>query len=197
MRIHILLVAINLLFCQSVIAQQSRSIINAEGKFEFSFAKKNKLKNSQLHADRMYYSFEVERINRLQGGISGIPLQGKYTSFYRNESMMESGSFLNGLKHSEWRAWSESGTLLEITNWKSGLIHGRRLSYQNGVLVSDEEYKKGVQHGKCNYLVEGEWQTKIFKNGQEKSEKVSVKKNNKNKNTELLFEEVTPPQPEN
>ena len=79
--------------------------------------------------DKIYFWFKSQKILTTQGGSSGSLLNGQYESFYKNNQLAERGVFKKGLKHGTWKFWGENGILIHQENWSRGIQTGKQLYY--------------------------------------------------------------------
>jgi hypothetical protein len=98
----------------------------------------------QADADKEYYWYHQNKINRNRGGYFGKLLHGEYCSFDQEKRLISKGMFDKGLKVGTWLNWHDNGAVAVNANWKSGLLSGKVYEYYDTrSLKSVREFKKG------------------------------------------------------
>jgi hypothetical protein len=96
-----------------------------------------------------YYWYTDNDIKQTEGGYDGKLLHGEYKSFYLNKNLKEQGIFSNGLKEGVWKTWFPNGRIHEIIHYKKSLEHGAYELYdEQGKIISKSNFKNGVLDGK-------------------------------------------------
>jgi hypothetical protein len=93
-----------------------------------------------LESNYIYHWFSGNQINTTQGAYSGKLLNGLYEDFYLNKNLRESGNFLNGLKTSNWKSWTDNGILKDEYTYKQGAKSGPYTKYDLKGLVAEKGY---------------------------------------------------------
>lgn len=94
--------------------------------------------DSQLkkyHSKKYYYWFKSQKVLVTQGGSSGSLLNGDYESFYKNNQLAEKGLFIKGLKQGVWKFWDQNGILVHQENWSKGIQIGKQFYYNKDGLI--------------------------------------------------------------
>lgn len=104
--------------------------------------------NVRPNNDLTYHWYRANKVLQTQGGFDGRLLHGEYQEFYLNKNLKSKGSFVKGLRIGEWKAWYDNGQLKEIRNFKDGRLHGAFFQFdREGRLQLESRYKRGVLHG--------------------------------------------------
>lgn len=100
-----------------------------------------------------YYWYSADKIIVTQGASEGKALHGKYSSFYYNNNLKEQGRYKKGLQNGQWMKWNNTGTLQEINHWHKGYRQGKQITFDSsGAKVREASYNNGKLHGKLiNY----------------------------------------------
>lgn len=105
--------------------------------------------NQLSDVSAQYYWFDGSRIKVTRGEVRSRVLNGKYTIYYPDHNLKESGSFYKGLKDGEWKTWYPDGILNSKQSWKRGELHGTSFSYDSlGKVTTLSNYSKGLLSGK-------------------------------------------------
>jgi hypothetical protein len=100
-----------------------------------------------------YYWYNTGQINHNKGGFTGKPLHGKYEVFDKNQRLMVSGSFENGVMTGSWIRWYNNGNIQTSAFYKNGMLHGEMKTFKpDGKPVLAINYKNGLLHGKLYYF---------------------------------------------
>nr|WP_319511363.1 hypothetical protein [uncultured Draconibacterium sp.] len=134
-------------------------------------------KKVTVEDDATYYWFANGEIHKNTGGYSGQLLQSIYQKTTFGGSLIEQGSFKDGLKDGVWKIWDLDGNLVKIENWKKGFKngksyyintnaekeiiteykydqkHGWELQFQNDSLILKEKFKHGVKTDSDHHLL--------------------------------------------
>lgn len=112
---------------------------------------------------------------------------GKFSSYYENGQKQEVGEYKSNLKTGCWEYWNTDGTLVRSQNFKiikqdSILVSvqdGLELTYQNGVLNSEVNWREGKKHGEQKtYYADGILASRMnFENGNIKGQYAEYYKN--------------------
>lgn len=125
--------------------QQRKIIVDGDLKFVFHVSTANPTKYVN---DRIYYWFKSGEIHHSEGGSDGDILHGTFVKSHRDNSILEKGSFENGLKDKVWKQWYKNGTLKQVLEWKEGLKTGKTMIYdEKGQVINSGYYHKNVKHG--------------------------------------------------
>ena len=116
-----------------------------------------------------YYWYASNKIIVTKGGYDGKLLHGQYKVFYLSNNIKENGYFNKGLKTGKWINWYEGGKIKEMSCWKNGIqygeyktfnedeqlnmkvnykegkLHGVSTTYQEGKIISQRNYKNGIE----------------------------------------------------
>ncbi|MBN2789145.1 MAG: hypothetical protein JXR69_03045 [Candidatus Delongbacteria bacterium] len=127
------------------------------------------IKKVNVEDDVTYYWFANGEVHQNTGGYSGQLLQSIYQKTTFGGSLIEKGTFKNGVKDGVWKIWDLDGNLVKIENWKKGFKdgkayiidpvaekevitgykddqkHGWELQFQNDSLIMKERFKHGVK----------------------------------------------------
>lgn len=72
---------------------------------------------------------------------------GKYTRTCKNQ-VIETGSFLNGVKDGEWKSYSVEGTLIKVIHYSNGVLDGDVIfNYSSGKKKLTGSFSKGLKNG--------------------------------------------------
>lgn len=103
----------------------------------------------RIRSDRFYYWFKAQKILHTQGGFGGRVLDGKYTAYFPDNNLKETGYFRAGLKIGKWQCWFVNGQLMEETSWRRGLKSGNYIKYNTDKLIELKgKYRKDKFFGK-------------------------------------------------
>ncbi|MBL4707490.1 MAG: hypothetical protein JKY48_03510 [Flavobacteriales bacterium] len=101
----------------------------------------------ELDNFKRYYWYYKGKIQSNLGGFHGNLLDGKFELF-KKEKLILKGSFANGLKTGEWKAWTEEGGYEQTYQWKEGRLDGEAISYlPSGAKKEVFNFKEGQKHG--------------------------------------------------
>ena len=109
-------------------------------------------KKITLQTDQLYYGYYMKALFCKQGELQGKPLNGAFKKYDLKDNIIESGYFKNGLKDGLWKSLSSAGNLIEIKEYRKGVINGNRIIYKTGKPDMLEKYRKGKLTGKPKYL---------------------------------------------
>nr|WP_319570066.1 hypothetical protein [uncultured Draconibacterium sp.] len=142
--------------------------IKADGYYHLFYVPYS-IKKVNVENDVTYYWFTNGEIHQNTGGYSGQLLQSTYQKTTLEGSLVEQGTFKNGVKDGVWKIWDLNGNLTKIENWKQGFKygksycidpntekriiteykddqkHGWELQFQNDSLILQEKFKHGVK----------------------------------------------------
>lgn len=74
-------------------------------------------------------------------------LDGPETIFHENKNAFMETTYKDGLKHGEYKEYNQAGVLVRKWMYKDGKLHGNCISYNNGKITYECEYKDGVIDG--------------------------------------------------
>ncbi len=94
-------------------------------------------------AKRNYHWLKGSTLIVSESGAAGKLLHGRYVSFYDNGQLHQKGKLYRGLKVGEWRTWNDQGRLLQIVNWRMGLLHGSYTTFNALTKDGTTTYYKG------------------------------------------------------
>lgn len=112
----------------------------------------DKVKKVSLKNYRIYYGIYLNELFYKQGVLQGDPLNGKFNRYDLTYNVVETGNFRYGLKTGMWKHLAADGQLTETTNYRNGVLCGKRTLYENGVPVLIEKYRRGRITGKPKSL---------------------------------------------
>ncbi len=99
-------------------------------------------RTGKLSPDKFYTWTKSQKIQTTQGGASGDLLNGKYSSFYKNNQLEEQGNYIRGLKDGTWTHWNEDGRIVAICKFKKGRKTGQESIYDDeGTLLLTRTYR--------------------------------------------------------
>lgn len=70
---------------------------------------------------KYYHWYGTNRVHRTKGDYAGRLLDGAYMAFNSTGSLIEKGSFDNGLKSGRWVVWTPSGDVSYILKYRNGV----------------------------------------------------------------------------
>lgn len=126
----------------------NRKVTTSQDNYNLSFYISYQDTKISAKSDVVYYWFDSGRINQNVGGYSGHLLQGEYEKTTIGGSLIEQGTFYNGMKTGQWKLWDVSGNLIEVIQWKNGKRHGAfwRIDPATGKKISGR-YKNDQYQG--------------------------------------------------
>ena len=114
------------------------------------------------------------------------PFTGENLCIYESNGRYHSqGNILNGLQDGKWMYWRENGEMMRKEEYIEGDLT-RVLSYENGQILDEENYKNGKKVGKW---IKGYENAQIKSDGNYKDDKKDGKWMYWNKSGQLLNEE--------
>ena len=72
---------------------------------------------------------------------------GKYISYWEDETVYVTGDVKNGLKEGVWHTYNSLGELSNEINYLNGEQHGKTAYYNSGQLTLEGEFANGLKHG--------------------------------------------------
>ncbi len=145
--------------------------------YEFCFQVEGE---DQLEPENViYYWFKKGRILQTYGNYSGKLLHDTFKVYHKNGLLAEKGKLSYGTKEGKWYQWDSNGLLTQISEWKSGRLHGTCITINNKTNRKIAKYKNGQKHGKQITIKDEETTTIRYKKGRlikEKSAKQFIKK---------------------
>lgn len=155
---------------------QKKIIYDKEFEYQFYV---NDTKNSidkNLSDKKEYFWFKDGLIHKSIGASGGWLLNSTFLKYKRDGTIVEKGTFNNGLKIGVWYLYNPEGKFEKVLHYRSGLLHGNFESYsqETGDLEISGSYKNGEKSGKwINHL---KLDTIIYKNGMVKIKDTTLKK---------------------
>ena len=105
-------------------------------------------KKIKIDNDKVYYWYAYNSISKNMGGFYGKLLDGSYSVFNKENKLIVTGSFCNGIRTGIWKRWNSKGGLVSIENFKKGRLSGECLYYnEGGDTLTTFRYKKGIIDG--------------------------------------------------
>jgi len=136
-------------------------------------------KGRRQKGDGFYWWYAANSLHRTQGAAAGRLLDGAYALYNRQKDLIERGSYKNGQRTGQWRAWYADGTLKRVEQWKRGLREGEFTTYDSsGSVESEGRYKRNRLHGVIRIYIDS--LEKPLKQGYKDGE-LQLKKNRKGK----------------
>lgn len=81
---------------------------------------------------------------------------GKYARICDNK-VIETGTFLNGVKDGEWKSYSTEGTLIKVIHYSNGVLDGDVLfNYSSGKKKLLGSFSKGLKNGNWSFYSQKE-----------------------------------------
>lgn len=99
------------------------------------------------HDDVYYYWSDRSKVFKTQGSGSGYLLDGDFVKYFPSGQLFEKGQFDRGKKIGAWTEWNEQGIIIQQSNWKGGLKHGKAFA-KNEMTITRTTYKNDLKHGK-------------------------------------------------
>jgi len=117
---------------------------------------------------KRYFWYHQGEIKNTQGNFTGKLLHGTYEKFDRDGTLLEKGSFDNGVKDGEWFDWYSNGNMMRHYNWNNGQRVGRFEGYDNkGNKSVVGQFKNGALNGNIYYYQDGvETRKEKYRNGE-------------------------------
>ena len=154
-----------------------------------------KLKEECLYEDNIY---KIVNTWNNKGEQTIVESNGKYISYWEDETVYITGDVKYGLKEGVWHTYNSFGELSNETSYLNGKQHGKTAYYNSGQLILEGEFANGLKQGKwiwynedgshsssANYKDDKKEGTQLFYN----TNGILIKKE-KYKNGELVKTEI-------
>lgn len=150
------------------------TLLQGDSLISFTWSARSTDLENSYNPTQWVYSYD-KKIKKTMGLTDGKPLEGKYVVRSVQGNLIEHGSFHKGLKEGKWMRWQNNGVISNIGYYdcgdlsgtyeiydkmgrivlkevyKNGLLHGRRIEYNNGMIKSIQLFKRGRAR-KVNFI---------------------------------------------
>ncbi|MEI6949533.1 tetratricopeptide repeat protein [Paraflavisolibacter sp. H34] len=112
---------------------------NGQKRFEGTF------RNGEFHGP--YTSYYFDGTVRVKKNFRYGHLHGAYAEYQYGGQPEVTGTYESGERTGTWKYYQKDGKVWKEETWVDGALHGKVLTYEDGVLRREYHYKNGELHG--------------------------------------------------